>query len=493
MKEFDLYQDIARRTGGDIYLGIVGPVRTGKSTFIKEFMELLVLPNIKEDYQLERAQDELPQSGGGRTVTTTEPKFVPNEAIQVELNNTLSFKVRLVDCVGYSVPGALGYEEEDNSPRMVNTPWFEEAIPFQEASELGTQKVIQDHSTIGLVVTTDGSITEIPRGNYIKAEERVIGELRELGKPFVVILNTITPEDEKTKQLAEQLTDKYGVAVIPLDCACLSEDDINHLLHQILYEFPVREIHINLPRWMEELEEEHWLAVECNTKINESFVSVNRLRDIDSSLQKLQEYEQAQQVRLERLNLGTGAAEINIRLQENLFYEVLEEYTGHEIRGDHQLFSLIQELSFAKKEYDRLAQALLEVEEKGYGVVLPSLDDLTFDQPELIKRGNQFGVKLKASAPSVHLIKAEIMTEVSPVVGTEKQCEEVITFLREEFERNPEAIWDSDFLGKSLHDLVSDGIRNKCQRMPENAQKKLQDTLQKIVNEGSGGLICIIL
>lgn len=492
MKEFDIYQDIALRTGGDIYLGVVGPVRTGKSTFIKSFMQLLVLPNIQEEYQMERTLDELPQSGDGRTITTTEPKFVPNEAIQIELDDRLTFRVRLVDCVGYHVPGALGYEEEDG-PRMVNTPWFEKAIPFQEASELGTRKVIKDHSTIGLVVITDGSITEIPRENYLEAEERVIRELQELGKPFLILLNTTEPLAQETKGLACRLTQEYGVPVIPLNCAHLNRDDITLLLQEILYEFPVQEIHINLPQWMEELAGDHWLSLECNGIIDESFSQAKKLRDIESSLTNLEAYQRLQRVELLELNLGEGRAAVKVSIEEGLFFQVLEEMTGYEIRGDHQLFRLIQELSFAKKEYERMAQALFDVQEKGYGIVLPHLEDLTFEEPQLIKRGHQFGVKLKASAPSIHLIKADIATEVSPVVGTEKQCEDLIDFLQDAFEENPNAIWNSDFLGRSLHDLVRDGIRNKLNRMPENAQLKIQDTLQKIVNEGSGGLICIIL
>ncbi|KXS42313.1 MAG: stage IV sporulation protein A [Candidatus Frackibacter sp. T328-2] len=492
MEEYNIYQDIADRTGGDIYIGVVGPVRTGKSTFIKKFMDLLVLPNIEDEYEKERTQDELPQSGGGRTIMTTEPKFVPNEGTKIALDEKLDFRVRLVDCVGYKVDGALGYEEEDG-PRMVITPWFQDAIPFQEAAEIGTEKVIEDHSTIGLVVTTDGSITELPRDSYVNAEERVINELEKLGKPYLIALNSTHPTSQATKELQEELEEKYGRPVIPIDCANLTENDITYLLQEILYEFPIREINIDLPLWIDELEPVHWLSKELTESINTSLDEVIRLRDIEQGLNNLADFKHAQEVILEDMNLGTGTAEITIGMQENLFYDIIEEVTGLEIEGEHELFNLIKELSVAKIQYDRVAEALAEVEEKGYGIVKPEIEDLTFDEPELIKRGGGFGVNLKASAPSIHMIRADITTEVSPVVGTEKQCEELIDFLQEEFEENPDAIWDTDFLGRSLYDLVKDGIQTKLYRMPENAQDKLQDTLQKIVNEGSGGLICIIL
>ncbi|ADL12591.1 stage IV sporulation protein A [Acetohalobium arabaticum] len=492
MEEYNIYQDIADRTGGDIYIGVVGPVRTGKSTFIKRFMDLLVLPNIEDEYEKERTQDELPQSGAGRTIMTTEPKFVPNEGIELGLDDKLNFRVRLVDCVGYQVDGALGYEEEDG-PRMVITPWYEEAIPFQEAAEVGTKKVIDEHSTIGLVVTTDGSITELPRESYIEAEERVIAELEEIGKPYLITLNTTSPNSQRTQQLKGELEEKYNKPVVPVDCENLTEDDITYLLQETLYEFPVREINIDLPLWIDQLNSDHWLSEELSANINESMEDVIRLRDIEEGLNNLADYEYTKEIILENMDLGTGSAEINIAMQDQLFYNVIKEETGLEIEGDHHLFNLIQELSEAKDKYDKVAQALAEVEEKGYGIVQPELEDLVFDEPELIKQGGQFGVKLNASAPSIHMIRADINTEVSPVVGTEKRCEELIDFMQEEFEENPEAIWDTDFLGRSLHDLVKDGIQNKLYRMPENAQNKLQDTLQKVVNEGSGGLICIIL
>ncbi|PRX31001.1 stage IV sporulation protein A [Orenia metallireducens] len=492
MERFDIYQDIATRTNGDIYVGVVGPVRTGKSTFIKKFMDLLVLPNMSDEYDRERTRDELPQSGEGRTIMTTEPKFVPNRATEISLDENVDFKIRLVDCVGYRVDGALGYEEEDG-PRMVTTPWFEEAIPFQKAAEIGTQKVIQDHSTIGLVITTDGTITDLSRESYTEAEERVIRELNELGKPFIIALNSANPGSVETQELAQKLEEKYNKRVLPISCRDLKGEDISNLLQEVLYEFPLKEINLDLPLWIDELEDTHWLSVDVNNSINESIQDIYTLRDINNLVDSLGGSENAQRVYISDMDLGSGTANLNFDLKDELFYQVLEEMTDLEIKGEHNLFNLIKELSVVKKEYDQISDALTKVKETGYGIVTPKIEDLLFDEPELIKRGGHFGVKLRASAPSIHMIRADINTEVSPVVGTEKQCEELIEFFATEFEENPDAIWQSDFLGRSLHDLVKDGINQKLYRMPINAQEKLQDTLQKIINEGSGGLICIIL
>ncbi|AGB41527.1 stage IV sporulation protein A [Halobacteroides halobius DSM 5150] len=492
MESFNIYQDIATRTNGDIYIGVVGPVRTGKSTFIKRFMDLLVLPNIEDENSKERAQDELPQSGEGRRIMTTEPKFVPNQATQISLENNVDFNVRLVDCVGYKVDGALGYEE-DSGPRMVTTPWFEQPVSFEQAAEIGTAKVIEDHSTIGLVVTTDGSITELPRENYIEAEERVINELNQLGKPFIITLNSAQPESKETKKLANKLEEKYNKRVIPVDCANLDGEDINYLLQEVLYEFPLREINIDLPLWIDELEDAHWLSQELDEVIHQGVKDIFSLRDIENLSSNLDASDHSKRVNVGNLDLGSGIAELEFTLQKDLFYRVLEETTGLEIEDERELFSLIKDLSVAKEEYDKVADALEEVKERGYGIVTPNLDDMVFAEPEKINRGGHFGVKLRASAPSIHLVRADIETEVSPVVGTEKQCEELIEFFETEFDENPEAVWDSDFLGRSLHELVKDGINNKLYRMPVNAQEKLRDTLEKIVNEGSGGLICIIL
>ncbi len=492
MEVFNIYNDIAERTGGDIYIGVVGPVRTGKSTFIKKFMELLVLPNIEDKHVSQRVKDELPQCGGGKTIMTTEPKFVPDEGTRISVAEGIDLKVRLVDCVGYTVEGALGYED-DEGPRMVLTPWYDHEIPFQEAAELGTEKVIKEHSTIGLVVITDGTITEIPRENYLFPEEKVITELKEMGKPFLVALNSTHPEAEETVKLAKSLMDVYGVPVIPVDCLNLNRQDITLLLQEVLYEFPVREMMVNLPLWMDELEEDHWLAQEYSNSIPMAAKDVYKVRDIYTFVDLLSESEHTQEVHLKEVDLGKGYATVDIGLQETLFYKIMEEYTGLDIQNELNLFRLVRDLSTAKREYDLISTALRNVREKGYGIVSPRLEDMYFEEPQLFKKGNQFGVKLRASAPSIHLLRADISAEVSPVVGTEKQSEELLNHLVQEFEDNPAAIWDSGFLGRSLHDLVKDGIKSKIYRLPENVQEKMQETLQKIINEGSGGLICIIL
>ena len=492
MGKFNIYQDIANRTNGDIYIGVVGPVRTGKSTFIKKFMDSLVLPNMDDQHDKERAQDELPQSGEGKTIMTTEPKFVPNQATKIALDDNVNFNVRLVDCVGYKVEGALGYEEE-SGPRLVTTPWFEEAISFQKAAEVGTQKVVNDHSTIALVVTTDGTITDLDREDYLAAEKRVIGELKNIDKPFIIALNSAQPQSEETKNLAVQLEEKYNKKVIPVDCINLQTEDINQLLREVLYEFPLTEVNIELPIWLEELEKEHWLNEEIDSGLNDAIAGLNTIRDVDLFAQALRESEHAGEVKVSKMDLGNGVAAIDYQLEDNLFYKILEEKTELKINNDRHLFNLIQDLSQVKEEYSRVAEALEQAKKEGYGIVTPDLEDMVFDEPTKINRGGHFGVKLHASAPSLHLIRADVETEVSPVVGTDKQCEELIAFFENEFEENPEAIWESDFLGRSLHELVKDGINNKLYRMPVNAQDKLRDTLQKIVNEGSGGLICIIL
>ncbi len=492
MEGNNILNDIAERTGGDIYLGVVGPVRTGKSTFIKRFMELMVLPNIKDIYERERAKDELPQSGAGKTITTTEPKFVPNEAVEIFTKNGLSLKVRLVDCVGYSVAGALGYQEDDE-PRMVRTPWFDYEVPFEEAAEIGTRKVIADHSTIGIVMVTDGSISDIPRNNYVETEERVISELKELHKPFIILLNSIHPYDKETLELAEELTEKYDVTVAPVDSANMTIEQIYSILEEVLYEFPVQEVNIKLPLWVEELDEDFWLREDMENAIRDVLSGIKKVRDIDGAVEKLSDVDNISYVSLEEMNLGTGVASIEVAVPEDLFYKSLSEVSGFDVEGDHHIMRLMKDLSVAKKEFDKVASALEEVKQSGYGVVTPRLEEMILEEPELIKQGSRFGVKLKAKAPSLHIIRADITTEITPIIGTEKQCEELVRYMLDEFEEDPTKIWESNIFGKSLHDLVREGIQNKLHRMPENAQHKLQDTLQRIVNEGSGGLICIII
>ena len=492
MENTRLYQDIAKRTDGDIYVGVVGPVRTGKSTFIKKFMDLLVIPNIDNEYKKERANDELPQSAGGKTIMTTEPKFVPNEAVEITLDNNLKFKTRLVDCVGYLVDNAIGYLEDD-MPRMVKTPWSEEEIPFETAAEIGTKKVIEEHSTIGILVTTDGSITDIPREDYIKAEERVVNELKALNKPFIILLNSQEPNSSYTQQLSEKLSEKYGTTVIPTNCEYLTIDDINNMFSKVLYEFPVDQIRIKFPRWIDGLDFNHPLKAELYKEIQEAFSNINVLKEVSSCVDTIKQTEIISKTSIEDIQLGVGNVNIEITLKEELFYNVLTEITGVQVSNEGDLFSIISNLSKTKKKYDKIACALDDVNRKGYGIVTPTMDELILEEPEMIKQGSLFGVKLKATAPSIHLIKTNVETEVSPIVGSEKQSEELVNYLLSEFESDPKQIWESNIFGKSLHELINEGLQTKLAKMPEDAQLKLQETLERIVNEGSGGLICIIL
>lgn len=487
-----VYQDIAKRTDGDIYVGVVGPVRTGKSTFIKNFMDLLVIPNIDNEYKRERAQDELPQSASGRTIMTTEPKFIPNEAVEITLGENIKLKTRFVDCVGYLVNNAIGYLENE-MPRMVKTPWNDDEIPFELAAEIGTKKVIEEHSTIGILVTTDGSITDIPREDYIEAEERVVNELKGLNKPFVIVLNTIIPNSDFTKQLAQDLEEKYGVPVIPVNCYSLNLDDINLIFDNILYQFPIEQININFPNWVDGLDSDHWLKKQLHNEIKDAFSGVSLLKDINLCINKIEKTEIISKTSVNEITLGTGNVNITISLKEELFYQVLTEISGVEINNEQDMFATITSFASVKKEYDKIANALDSVKATGYGIVTPSMDELILDEPEMVKQGSRFGVKLKAKAPSIHMIRADIETEVSPIVGSERQSEELVNYLLSEFESDPQKIWDSNIFGKSLHELVNEGLQNKLCRMPEDAQGKLQETLERIVNEGSGGLICIIL
>ena len=455
-------------------------------------MDLLVIPNIDNEYKKERARDELPQSAGGRTIMTTEPKFVPNEAIEITIGDNLKFKTRLVDCVGYLVNNAIGYLEDD-MPRMVKTPWYEEEIPFEEAAEIGTRKVIAEHSTIGILVTTDGSITDIPREDYVSAEERVVKELKELNKPFVIVLNSDDPFSDYTKSLAKKLEDKYGVAVLPTDCSRLDLEDIDQIFSKILYEFPIETIHIDFPRWVDGLSDDHWLKTELYTEIQTAFTDIRILKQIDNGINQLQNTKVITKTTLNEIRLGEGSVHVSIQLIDQLFYQVLTEISGVEIDNEGALFSTMTEFAQTKKQYDKIAYALEEVKTKGYGIVTPSIDELILEEPEMVKQGSRFGVKLKAKAPSIHMIRADIETEVSPIVGSEKQSEDLVNYLLSEFESDPKKIWESNIFGKNLHELVNEGLQNKLAKMPEEAQAKLQETLERIVNEGSGGLICIIL
>ncbi len=491
MEKFDLLQDIAKRTAGDIYLGIVGPVRTGKSTFIKRFMDLMVLPNITDANDRERTKDALPQSGAGRTIMTTEPKFIPDDGVEITIDN-INLRVRMVDCVGYAVQGALGYTDEDG-PRMVLTPWFDEPIPFEEAAEIGTQKVIADHSTIGLVVTTDGTITDLPRSAYVDAEQRVVEELQKLGKPYLVLLNSTDPFSSETMELRAELEEKYQAAVVPIDAAKLNQTDIHGILREILYEFPVKEVSVNLPAWVDVLESKHWLRRKLEDAVQQGVTKVKRLREIDYLIDALSECDAVSEVVLETMELGSGLARIAVSAPDYLFWEILSEAAKTEIRGREVLLTLMKDYAEAKREYDKVKDAVRDSRNIGYGIVPPSLDDMELEEPEIIRQGNRFGVRLRASAPAYHMIRVDVESEVAPIIGTERQSEELVQYLLDEFEANPEKLWDTNIFGKSLHNLVREGIQNKLFRMPDNAQEKLRETLQKIVNEGSGGLIAIIL
>ena len=486
-----IYTDIAKRTGGNIYIGVVGPVRSGKSTFISRFMNSLVLPNISDEFRRERANDEIPQSSAGKTIMTTEPKFVPEEAAVVNIND-VKMNVRLIDCVGYIVPSAIGYIENE-APRMVKTPWFEEEIPFNMAAEVGTQKVINDHSTIGVVVTTDGSITDIPREEYQAAEERIVSELNEINKPFVVLLNCTEPNSANSRALAKELSEKYGTDVLPVNCLDLDEEKIREILGALLLKFPVSEIKIRCPKWIAALGKEHWLKQDVFGCIKTAAMEIKGINDIKTAAEKIAECEHVKRAFAEEMDLGTGSGVIDITLRDELFYKILGEATGLELNGENDLMPCMIELANIKRKYERVKNALEEVEATGYGIVLPQMDELTLEEPEIIKQGGKYGVRLRASAPSIHMMTANITTEINPIVGSEKQSEELINYLLNDFEENPTKIWESNIFGKSLSDLVNEGLHNKLNRMPVDARTKLQETIQRIINDGCGGLICIIL
>lgn len=492
MENYDIYKDIAERTQGDIYVGVVGPVRTGKSTFIKRFMELMVIPKIDNSFKAQRAKDELPQSSSGKSIHTTEPKFIPNEAIEVSLDEGTKFKVRMVDCVGYIVKGALGYMDGENA-KMVSTPWYDYEIPFEDAAELGTKKVINEHSTIGLLVTTDGSITDIDRDDYLDAEERVVKELKAINKPFIIILNSRHPLDQDTVSLKRGLEEKYDVPIQAMDVLNMKEEDITNVFQRILKEFPIKEINIDLPEWIEKLDYKHWLKVDFMDLVKDMCKIIYKVRDVTKSITGFNDVEFIGDTNIDEINMGEGVARISINPKPDLFFRVLGEACDSKISGESDLIQLVREMHKAKIEYDKIEKALIEVRETGYGLVAPELSEMKLEEPEIVKQGNRYGVKLKASAPSLHLIRADIQTEISPIMGSERESEEMVKSLLEQFETDPSQIWQSNMFGKSLEVLVKDGLQNKLYKMPEDVQFKIQKTLQKIINEGNGGLICIIL
>ena len=490
--ENQIYHQISARTGGDIYIGVVGPVRTGKSTLIKRFMETMVLPGMENMYKRERARDELPQSGTGRTIMTAEPKFVPEEAAEITLPDGGTCRVRLVDCVGYLVDGALG-SMEDDAPRMVSTPWREEPMTLAEAAETGTHKVIGEHSTIGLVVTTDGTFTDIPRENYVPAEKRVIEELSALGKPFVVLVNSADPNGEAAQAVCEELRTQYGVEPVAVNCLTLDEDGIADILQRVLYEFPVCEIGFVLPRYIGSLPAQHPVQVSIYQCIRSAAAAGQKMRDLRAMCSKLAENEYISRAAVEHLALGSGEARLRIEIPESVFYGIVGEQTGIQIRDAADLIAMLDDFAGIKRQYERLRGALDQVYQTGYGIVMPSVEELTLEEPEIVRQGGRYGIRLRASAPSIHLMRANIKAEVSPIVGTEKQSEELIHYLLSEFEEQPEKIWDTNIFGKSLNELVREELSHKLSRMPDDARGKIRETLEKIINESAGGLICIIL
>lgn len=488
----NIYKSISERTGGDIYIGVVGPVRSGKSTFIRRFMEELVLPCISEQYMRERTVDELPQASAGRTIMTTEPKFIPEEAVAISLDDTATVNIRMIDCVGYIIPSAVGYIEND-SPRMVRTPWFDTEVPFNMAAEIGTQKVITEHSTVGIVVTTDGSVTGLERDEYEECEQRVISELTELGKPFVVLMNTVDETSERTEALCESMRKKYGVSVLPVNCLTMTKSDIADIITSLLYAFPVKEVGVNMPRWVNSLAKGHWLKEEIFGGIRKSAEKVKYLRDIKPLCLEIKDCDHVLSSDIAEIDLGTGACRIKVELDGSLFYKILSEESGLEISGDDELMPTILDLVRFKRRFEKFLDALNQVERIGYGIVMPEEGELTLDEPEIIKQGGKFGVRLKANAPSIHLIRADISAEVEPIIGTERQSEELISYLMNDFDREPDKIWDTNIFGKSLSEMVSEGLHSKLSRLPEDAREKLREAVERIINEGCSGLICLLI
>ena len=491
MDAYSVYRDIQKRTKGQFLIGVVGPVRTGKSTLIRRFLEVLALPYLSEKEQAE-VRDALPLSGEGKTITTVEPKFVPKDAVELQLGEGDPIRLRLIDCVGFLVPDAAGNLENEKE-RMVKTPWSEQAIPFREAAEIGTKKVIAEHSTIGLMVTCDGSFGELPRENFLQAEERTVAELKKQGKPFLILVNAKKPYREETQRQVKELETKFGVAAMAVNCDQLRKEDILHMLEKVLYEFPVRELDFALPRWVTMLDKGHWLQTEVYTAAMQLSEKISRMKDVSDSGRAALDCEAVENAALSGMNLADGVVRITVLLKPEVFYKVLSEQTGLEIGDEAGLMPCIIELAKAKRAYEKIRSAMEQVEATGYGIVMPSIDELSLEQPEIVRQGGRYGVRLEASAPSIHMMKAVIHTELSPIVGTEKQSEDLVQSLLKDFEDDPVRLWESNIFGKSLHELVNDGLQNKLLHMPQEARGRLQETLERVINEGCTGLICILI
>ena len=488
----DIYGDIAKRTGGNIYIGVAGPVRTGKSTFIKQFMERAVIPNIESDFMRERATDELPQSSGGRTIMTAEPKFIPEEAVSISIGESTQMNVRLIDCVGYIIPSAIGYIE-DEAPRMVKTPWFEDEVPFNMAAEVGTRKVITEHSTVGLVITTDGSVTDLPREEYEECEERIIDELKAIDKPFAIILNSTDPESDEVLALADRLSEKYGRRVLPLSCASLTDDDIQRIMTELLYSFPVQEISIEMPSWINALDNDHWLRREVFGHIKDSAKGISSLRDMEGFALSLKSCEHITDSELRRVDLSDGSVLVSAKMADGLFFKIIGECTGLECDTESDLMPQILSLVSFKKRFEKFSSALDDAEQKGWGIVMPTESELDLAEPEIIKQGGKYGVRLRASAPAIHIMKTRVNAEVAPIVGSQKQSQELVMAMMSDYETEPDKLWRSNIFGKSLSDLVNEGLVTKMNTLPDDARKKLRETVERMINEGCSGLICFIL
>ena len=490
MNTFQLYKDIEARTNGEIYIGVVGPVRTGKSTFIKRFMDVLVLPHMEDEHGKERTRDELPQSASGRTIMTTEPKFVPKEAAQIKLADDVEVKVRLIDCVGYMVEGAAGHMEEDVE-RMVKTPWFDYEIPFTKAAGIGTRKVIHDHATIGIVVTTDGSIGEIEREQYHEAESQTIRELKAIGKPFIVLVNSVKPYGEEAGRTAEEIEQEYGVKALPVNCEQLKGDDIHRILEEVMFEFPVSEIQFFIPKWVEMLPRDHAIKQDILGHIRTVMEQMNEVRDATAGL-KMPESPYIDEMKVDHVGMDNGCVKVRIGVAEKFYYQMLSELTGMTIAGQYELIAAMKNLSELKEEYEDVKDAFASVRIKGYGMVSPKKEEITLDAPTIIKQGNKYGVKIHSQAPSIHLIRANIETEIAPIVGNEQQAQDLIDYIKT-MSDTEEGIWGTNIFGKSVEDLVMDGMRSKMLSINDESQGKLQDTMQKIVNDSNGGMVCIII